>query len=182
MKNKLPIVFWSFLFLIASQSNIYSQSAKFDSHDWWSVNHLNLSMSQKEPMPDASTNQAKHFLSFKKNWVIEAEGLINHHLKQNSLQIESLTVGENNFNGKHVLTINVAFKQVQDSDRHNQANIMAFVYTTDSPAKDLSKVCKEKLNKELIAFKKDWKVLGNLKGEIENDQHRIEWAGVIGVK
>lgn len=171
--------------LIATPSPVV-EDIKLMTHDWWTSDRLHLVITVQGKMPDPSQDQAKYFLSFKNQWVIEAEGFINHKLKNHSLKIESMTAGESETNRNHTLDVHVVLKQVSDSKRDKACNIMAFIYTTNSPDKNIEKSCLDKLDEELQNFKKTWKPIIFFRGFIKNGDnrttHRTHWEAVIGVK
>jgi len=162
------------------------EDVKLTTHDWWTSGHLHLVITVQGKMPDPSQDQAKYFLNFKNQWVIEAEGFINHQLKNHSLKIESMTAGESETNREHTLDVHIVLKQVTDSKRDKSCNIMAFIYTTNSPDKNIEKSCLEKLDEELQVFKKTWKPIIFFRGFIKNGDskttHRTHWEAVIGVR
>jgi len=155
-------------------------------HEWWTSNDLHLLISLEGEMPRPDQNQAAYFLNFKNTWVVEAEGIINSRLKHHALQVGSLTAGESNDGTDHHLTLHIILKQVKKENRHKQCNIMAFIYTSNSDKKNLKQTCVEKIEKELVNFKKEWKVEHFFFGYVENgnntQMHRTRWHGVIGVK
>ncbi len=182
MKHTTKKWIWALLFIIGVQFSLIGQDIKLETKEWWTSNHLHLNLTLKGQMPSPSQSQAKYFLNFKNKWVIEAEGYVNNKLKNHSLQVESVNVGESNFGGDHTLSAHIILRQVPEANKHKSSNIMAFIYTSESSSKNLGKACKDKLNTELKSFKKDWKVIGNFLGEVSNAQHRTRWEGVIGVK
>ncbi len=174
------------IFYKANTSVEPANDISLQTHDWWTSDHLHMVITVTGKMPDPNNDQAKYFLNFKNQWVIEAEGFINHKLKNHSLKIVSMTAGESEINRNHTLDVHIVMEQVPDSKRDKSCNIMAFIYTTASSDKDIEKSCLDKLNEELKTFKKDWKPIVFFRGFIKNGNskvtHRTHWEAVIGVK
>ena len=174
------------LLFIAFSINVQADNPKLNFHEWWTSDELHLFIDLEGQMPAPEQNQASYFLTFKNTWVIEAEGIINSRLKRNALKVGSVTAGESSNGLEHHLTLHIVLKQVATEKRHKQCNVMAFIYTTTSDTKDLKKACSDKIDKELVEFKKEWKPIYFFNGTVENKGstklHRTRWHGVIGVK
>jgi len=183
MKSFLPL---TFLVLFFASSLVSNAAPVLEHHLWWTNDELHLLLTASENLPSSKRQHVSYFLSFKNTWLIETEGLINHFLKEHSLQVAAFDGGDSSFEGRHHFTAHVVLKKVKPVKRHKECKLMAFVYTSDSQSKDLVDMCSQKIDIEAPKFRSEWRELGQFSGGIESGKRgawiRSFWRGLLGVK
>lgn len=171
-------------FLLTSLSS--AAAPTMEHHHWWTNDELHLVLTASDDLPKSKQQHVRYFLQFKNTWLVETEGLINHYLKEHSLQISAFDGGDSSFDGRHHFTAHIVFKKSKKSSRHNECKLMAFVYTSDSQSKDLVDMCSQKIDIEAPQFRREWRELGQFAGGLEAGKKgawiRSFWRALIGVK